>query len=40
MEELPFEQFAADRGVDDEQKRAAAFIDYLVMIRMRYQRKS
>jgi hypothetical protein len=32
-EELPFEQYVADVGADDEVKRGAAFIDYWAMIR-------
>jgi hypothetical protein len=39
-ERLPFEQYAADVGADDDEKRAAAFIDWLTMIRKKYQRKS
>jgi hypothetical protein len=39
MERLPFEQYAA--GVEaDPEKRAAAFIDWLIMIRKKYQRKN
>jgi len=40
MEELSFEQYAAEVGADDEEKRAAAFIDYLTMIRKKPQRKN
>jgi hypothetical protein len=40
MEKLSFEEFAADMGADDDEKRAAAFIDWLTMIRKKYQRKS
>jgi hypothetical protein len=39
-ERLPFEQYAADVGADDDEKRAAAFIDWLTMIRKKYQRKN
>jgi hypothetical protein len=39
-ERLPFEQYAADVGADDDEKRAAAFVDWLTMIRKKYQRKS
>jgi hypothetical protein len=40
MERLPFEQYADDVGADDPEKRAAALIDWLTMIRKKYQRKS
>ena len=40
MEQLPFEQYAADAGADDDEKRAAAFIDYYTMIRKKYRRKN
>lgn len=39
-EQLPFEQYAAEVGADDEEKRAAAFIDYWAMIRKKHQRKT
>jgi hypothetical protein len=38
-EGLPFAQYAADVGADDEEKRAAARIDYWAMIRRKHQRK-
>jgi len=38
MEELPFEQYATEIGADDEEKRGAAFIDYLT-IHKKHQRK-
>jgi hypothetical protein len=40
MERLPFEQYADDVGADDPEKRAAAFIDYYMTIRKKYQRKN
>jgi hypothetical protein len=40
MERLPFEQYAADVGADDPEKRAGALIDWLTMIRKKYQRKN
>jgi hypothetical protein len=40
MERLPFEQYADDVGADDPEKRAAALIDWMTMIRKKYQRKS
>jgi hypothetical protein len=40
MERLPFEQYAAGVEADDPEKRAAAFIDWLIMIRKKYQRKN
>jgi hypothetical protein len=39
MEKLPFEQYTAEVGADDEDKRGPALIDYLTMIRAKYQRK-
>ena len=40
MEMLRFEQYAADVGADDDEKRAVAFIDYYTMIHKKYQRKN
>lgn len=39
-EKLPFEQYVADVGADDEEKRAAAWIAWLTMIRKKHQRKN
>jgi hypothetical protein len=38
-ERLPFEEYAALVGADDEEKRAAAFIAWLSRVRKRHQRK-
>jgi hypothetical protein len=39
-EKLLYEQFAAEKGADTEEERAAAFIDYWTMIRKKYQREN
>ncbi len=36
---LSFEQYVANVGADDEEKRAVAFIEYWAMIRKKHQRK-
>ena len=40
MERLPYEQYAADVEADNPEKRAAASIDWLTIIRKKYQRKN
>jgi hypothetical protein len=39
MAKLPFEQYAAEVGADDEVMSGATFIDYYTMIRRKHQRK-
>lgn len=33
MEELPYEQYASEMGAESDEERAAAFLDYVTMIR-------
>lgn len=39
VRQLSFEQYVAEVGADDEEKRAVAFIEYWTMIRRKHQRK-
>jgi hypothetical protein len=38
MEELPYEQYASEVGAESDEERAAAFLDYLTMIRADHRR--